>query len=146
MSFVNEYASDEDIEKYKLNDVWDRYFVHEKGNYFRGNRPAFTIDREQEVFLIILLGARVRGGYQQKFLLSINSFDVIVYLNKVDGGSLDLSERPYVIVWSLVKIEKPEGLDVSESVIIDTLKKAITVYGYRGVKKQIPDTLVKFNF
>ena len=40
MAFVNEYASEEDIEKYGLKEIWDRYHPFRKGRYFGGNTPA----------------------------------------------------------------------------------------------------------
>lgn len=52
MAFVNEYATDEDIEKYDLNEIWDKYHPARKGKYYVGNQPEFTIDRERDFFLI----------------------------------------------------------------------------------------------
>ena len=143
MAFVNEYASDEDIEKYKLNKIWDRYFIHEKGKYFRGSKPSFTIDREKEIFLMVLGGGAVEAGYQYKFLLCINGIELLAYVNKL-GGSADLSESPYRIVWSLVKVDKPSEIGISESDIFEIIKEALIVYGYRGAKKQLPNTVVEF--
>ncbi len=54
MAYVNEYASDEDIEKYKLNEVWDRYHPHEKDDRFWGRKPELTIDHDRDVFLMVV--------------------------------------------------------------------------------------------
>ena len=87
MAYVNEYASDEDIEKYKLNEVWDRYHPHEKDDRFWGRKPELTIDRDRDVFLMVASSGTVSGGTQFKFLLSIGGEEVFVYLNLVEGSS-----------------------------------------------------------
>ena len=144
MAFVNEYASDEDIKKYKLNEIWDRYHIHAKGKYYRGKRPYFTIDRERDIFLMTVSGEKVNDVFRYKFLLLVQGFDVVACVNKVKGGSSSTKDRPYVIIWDLSKIDKPDQLDVSEEDLVEILKKAITVYGRDGIREQIPDTVVKF--
>ena len=50
MAFVNEYATDEDIEKYDLYGIWDKFHPLRKGKYYIGQRASFCIDRNKDVF------------------------------------------------------------------------------------------------
>ena len=146
MAYVNEYASDEDIERYKLNEVWDRCFPHKKGSRFWGRKPELTIDHDRAVFLMVVSRGKVSGGTQFKFLLSIGGEEVFVYLNLVEGSSPKFSDRPFYRVWDFVKTRISEYCDIEESEIIQEAKKAVSAFGYNGARKQIPETVVKFNF
>ena len=53
MGFVNEYVSDEDIEKYDLRGIWDKYYPLRKGRYFGGNRPHWTVDKNINTFITV---------------------------------------------------------------------------------------------
>ena len=145
MTFINEYASDADIEKYELNDVWDRYRPAQKKRFW-GRKPELTVDHERNVFLMVHSSGAVSGGTQFKFLLSINKQESFVYLNLVKGTSRNLSERPFSMVWDLVLIEKPENSCLEDSEIVRETKAAVSAYGYSGARKQVPGTVVKFNF
>ena len=146
MSFVNEYASDEDVDRYELNKIWDKYYIYDKGNYFRGERPDFTIDRERNIFLMVVGGDMVGDYYRYKFLLYLGDVEIISYLYKTDEGSSDLEDNPYVIVWGLKKIDIPENLDLDDSEVKNILKEAVAVYGYAGAKRQLSELVVKFDF
>ena len=146
MAFVNEYASDEDIEKYKLNEVWDRYHPHGKDDRFWGRKPELTIDHDRDVFLTVESSGKVTGGTQYKFLLSIRGEEVFVYLNLVKGSSPKLTDRPFYRFWDFVTIDKPAKCSLEDSEIIQEVKSAVSAFGYNGARKQIPDTVVKFNF
>ena len=56
MAFVNEFASDEDIEKYNLYEIWDKYHPLRRGKYYLGQRPWFTIDRGRNIFFMLIGG------------------------------------------------------------------------------------------
>ena len=146
MNFVNEYASDEDAKNYKLNDIWDRYNPIYKGEYFFGNQPRWTVDREKNIFLMLLGGGRGEHGNRSKFLLWWDSEHVVVSLDLADGSSGNLDSDPFFRVWDMAFLEIPGHLKNKQKEVIDILKEALRVYGYRGVSKQRPNTIVKFNF
>jgi hypothetical protein len=146
VAYVNEYASDEDIEKYKLNEVWDRYHPHKKDRRFWGRKPELTIDRDRDVFLMVHSSGAVAAGTQYRFLLSIKGKEAFVYLNLVEGSSPKFSDRPFYRIWDFVKTRISEYCDIEESEIIQEAKKAVSAFGYNGARKQIPETVVKFNF
>ena len=52
MTFVNEYASEEDIKKYNLEELKLRYHVHLRRTGWPYKKHMWTIDREKQIFLI----------------------------------------------------------------------------------------------
>jgi hypothetical protein len=146
VAFVNEYASDEDIEKFRLNEFWDRHHPHETDKRFWGRRPGITVDRDRGVLLLVAGEGPVSSGTQYKFLLSIGGEEVFVYLNLVEGSSLKLTDRPFNVVWDFVTIDKFEDCRLDDREIVEEVKKAVSAFGYNGARKQIPETIVKFNF
>jgi len=146
MAFVNEYASDEDIEKYGLREIWDKYHPLRKGRYFGGNRPDWTIDREQNIFLMQVGQGRGEAGNKVKFLLWANGQHIVAWLEVVGGESDDLNNGPFKRVWDLSKLEVPMDCSISESLIINMLKSAVETYGYLGICRQVPNTTISFIF
>lgn len=146
MAFVNDYASDEDIERFQLNEVWDRYFPFSKGDHYHGRRPEFTVSREDDVFLMSLAHGHGEDGNRTSFLLRWKGMDIRADLSLVEGSSGRFDERPFFRVWDLNFIEIPRELLDQSDEIMRALKDAVRVRGYWGVRKQIPETVVKFNF
>jgi len=145
MGFVNEYASDEDIEKYNLHGIWDQYHPFRKGEYYGGNKPNFTIDREKNIFFMVIKRGIREEGNQAKFLLWWNGIHIVGRL-KQEGGSSELDANPFYRVWHLLELDAIEDNAISETEIKRSLKAALKVYGYWGVRRQIPNTLVEFMF
>ena len=52
MAFVNEYGTEEDIEKYRLKEAWVR-FDPTRDPPFHGRRPELTVDRDNGNFLMV---------------------------------------------------------------------------------------------
>jgi hypothetical protein len=146
MAFVNEYASDEDVEKYGLKEIWDKYHTHSKGDYFSGYKPTFTIDRERNIFLLALGQASGADGNRTMFLMWWSGNEIRVDLELTAGSSRKTNEQPFFRVWELAYIRVPQGFEAPETEVIEILKEAVQSYGYRGMAKQIPNTIVKFSF
>ena len=146
MGFVNEYVPDEDIEKYDLHGIWDKYYPFRKGRYFGGNKPHWTIDREKNTYLMSIGIGRGEHGNRRKFLLWMDGQHVVVEVDLLKGSSGDLDASPFVLIWALARIAPPDGHDVIEEQIIRSFKDALTTYGYWGVTDQRPNTVVKFKF
>lgn len=142
MGFVNEYASDEDIEKYKIHEILDKYKPFRKKS---SRRPGFTIDRKRNVFLIVVERGFREEGNEVTFLLWLDGTQILARL-KQEGGSSKLDARPFYRVWHLLKLDRPEEFILSEAEVVRILKDALEIYGYWGVQQQIPNTLVKFRF
>lgn len=144
MAFVNEYATDEDIEKYDLNGIWDKYHPARKGKYFLGQRPAFTIDRERNIFFMPICQGREEHANRKTVLLWLNGLHVLAVLDLADSSSKSFKEVPYRMDWELVRVDAEKEIRESRNVIFSLLKEALVVYGYSGVRRQIPNTKVNF--
>ncbi|MCU7923330.1 MAG: hypothetical protein KZQ88_11625 [Candidatus Thiodiazotropha sp. (ex Dulcina madagascariensis)] len=146
MTFVNEFASDEDIEKYDLNGIWDQYHPLRKGKYYLGQRPWFTIDRKRNIFFMVLSGGREEHSNRKETLLWIDGYHVLIVIDLAEGSSPNTNNLPFKRVWELVGIHPQRDFTQSREVIVKVLKEALTVYGYFGVHKQVPNTVVEFKF
>ena len=153
MAFLNERISDEDIKKYTLMDVWNRYKLDEKVSVMGGEKPYdFAIDRENNQWLIYL--ARVkherwepkRQGYTKEniFLFYCDDTMYEVRLLKERDEIKEINGIDiYEITWSLKSITpEPENIDTFKHL----LKQALTVYGERGLSSQDKEHLIECNF
>jgi hypothetical protein len=145
MAFVNEFASDEDIEKYDLNGVWNKYHPLRKGKFYLGQRPWFTIDRDRNIFFMIIGGSRDEPT-RKKALIWIDGQHVVVEIDLAKGCSPNIKDVPYKIIWDLVGVRPQLDINKTQNEIIGILKEALTVYGHFGVHMQVPNTIVGFNF
>jgi hypothetical protein len=146
MAFVNEYASDEDVEKYGLKEIWDKYHPLRRGDYFYGRKPEWTVNREANAFLIVLGIGHGEEGNRIDFLLWQDGIEVKAHLELLDDSSGDLNAVPFRRVWGLTKLSFSDCSKIPKSDITETLRQALTTYGYRGVRKQQPKTIVEFRF
>lgn len=145
MAFANEYASDEDIEKYDLNGIWDKYHPARKGKYYLGQRPSFTIDRERNIYFKPIRSGRFDESNLTTALIWINGRHVIVELDYIGGlNSKGLKTDPYRIRWKLVEYHPDPDVLESKKQIMAILNEALIVYGYSGARKQLPNTIVEF--
>ncbi|MCG7867204.1 MAG: hypothetical protein N0E59_00560 [Candidatus Thiodiazotropha taylori] len=147
MAFVNEYATDEDIEKYDLNGIWDQYHPLRKGKYYLGQRPWLTIDRGRNIYFMIVGGGGREDPEITRVLLWIDGYHVIIEIGLVSGLNPEGFEaNPYRITWNLLGVYPQKNVGKSQKEIITLLKEALTVYGCFGVHMQVPNTIVEFNF
>lgn len=146
MAFVNEYVPDEDIEKYDLRGIWDKYYPLYKGEFYFGNKPHWTIDRENNLFLTTIEPGGSGRGNRKRFLLWFDGMHVVVELALVEGSSGDLDANPFVRVWDLVRLDIQGSAKKEEIELIQVLKDAMNAYGYRGATGQRPNTVVEFKF
>ena len=146
MAFVNEYASDEDVEKYGLKEIWDKYHPLRRGDYFYGRKPEWTVDKEENAFLTVLRIGHGEYGNHIDFLLWKDGLEVRAGLELLDDSSGNLNAVPFRRVWGLTNLKCENCSNFSESEIIKILREALTAYGYRGVRNQRPNTIVEFKF
>jgi hypothetical protein len=147
MAFVNEYISEEDIKKNQL----DAQYLKRHPEYKAippGFKPQWTINRKENI--ILQLTARAHQAYVDEswteFELNWAGKIFLCRLKPGAGESIKFSEVPFIIVWDLISI-KPDHLhQMAREQVIEVLKEALTVFGYDGARKQIPNTIVKFGF
>lgn len=145
VKFTNEYASREDIDDLNLSAIYGKHFCGREKASYRGGDLQLTIDRENNIFLLPLGQGHGEEGNRTMFLLRYDDQDIRFDL-KLVGGSKNFNERPFVRVWDLAYINLSPRVAEKEKEILSAIKSAMTVYGYSGISKQVPDTLVKFNF
>jgi hypothetical protein len=144
MVFVNEYVSDEDIKKYKLNEIWLKYHPEHKSvpDHYR---HEWTVDRERDIYLKWVSVGREEHSNRLTFVLYWKGEFITVELDLVGiGRTQKLTERPYRKVWELVGIWPSQPKTAKREEVLAALKEALTVRGYDGARRQIPDTIVEF--
>jgi hypothetical protein len=147
MGFVNEYVSDEDIEKYGLEELYIKY----NPSLIESGIPSFhrfmwTINASEEVCLMKVGVGREELCSRFTWVLFWKGKKVKVQTELTDESSRKFSESPYIRVWDLISIENTEIDEADRSEVINFLKDALEVFGYDGARRQIQDTLIKFNF
>lgn len=146
MAFVNDYAKDGELERFKLREMWDKYLPRYKGNYWMGRVPDLTIDRDSNSYLMITGSGGEDTPNWKYFLLWLDGFEVKATVKHVPGGSTSFSDNPFRIIWDLVRLDFVSGGDERRDEVIATLRSALSVYGYRGIHRQVLNTLVEFRF
>lgn len=140
MSFVNEYVSEENIQKYDLAGVRKKW----RCDIPPGFRYVWTFDAERNCYFIPLYNGREE--------LSNHSHCVLFYkgvhwdVEAIKESASREFDGHYRIVWGLIGIRPPvENGDLREE-LVAVLKEALTVFGHRGVYGQIENTVVHFTF
>lgn len=155
MTFINEYVSDNDVKKYDLLNVWCRSPsddpIKQAGRSF-----YWTIDYERNIWLmlreIVHSYENSRSGRPEPtdgriFILSINNEIIEIHLNNLcDESTHVFSQIPFYQVWEFKSMIRTDLTDLSNKEIILILKEALAVFGYDGISKQVPNTIVKFKF
>ena len=146
MNFTNEFATPQDIDRYKLKELWNSYHPNSKGEPFLGRQPGITIDRKNDVWLLPINQGIGEYGNRTTWILYLAGVMVRIDLDLVEGTSQNLDDRPFNMVWNLGYVKMPQDLAHDQREVLDIVKEAISVYGYRGVKQQVPETRVVFDF
>ena len=149
MAFVNEYISDENIEKFQINELMNSYQV-EQG--YRGQKPFpdkyykhhWTIDKERESWFMwvdtphdSLEPSRYTG--ERFFIFNYQDKNIEVVLRKVfEESSSKLTDNPFNVVWRLDCITPESIEELSHEDIVELVKEALNVYGVEGVEISIP--------
>lgn len=156
MAFVNEFVSEEDIEKYDLDALWNRY--NQRGEQMPALRLSgsykhyWTIDRELDVWLMFAeivysqAAEFSRSGYPEPtrehiFILNMKEINYEIRLYKLESSSRNFAENPFKIEWKLLSIKPEVPNMLSENEVMLIIKDAITEFGYNGIKKSVPNTL-----
>lgn len=145
MAFVNEYVSDEDVERYDLLGLEKAFYRDEPlGRY------TWTRDKERDIYLRKGKGPGKENDIPVWVLYcqgKLSAFQIY----EGEGSSRKVYERPYRIVWhfegfwqngSRLFSVPPKG-ELPE--FFQALKEALTEYGALGVVEQIPETVVSFD-
>ncbi|MCB1789472.1 MAG: hypothetical protein KDJ24_04175 [Gammaproteobacteria bacterium] len=146
MGFVNDFATDDEVESLQLKKYWDKYKPRFKGNYWLGRSPDLTIDRQRKAFAFLVGGGGEYTPGWHIFFLKLGDLEAKVTVDVVEGSSKRFDENPFRIVWNLIRLDIEEGDESHREEVVTALKDMLTTYGYRGIYRQIPNTQVVFQF
>lgn len=127
MGFVNEYASEEDIAKYHLDEIYKQYNSNPE--------MKWTIDRERDIFM--MLGARLHTE---------GMLDAARYLISRQGKLTEhtlffnFDKETRTIYWRYGRIGKPHAFKSEEErkeweSTLSDLKEALRTYKATGASK-----------
>ena len=145
MTFVNEYASEEDIKKYNLEELKLRYHVHLRRTGWPYKKHMWTIDREKQIFLICVDHGREEHSNRHIWVMRTQDEEVEIITDRI-GVSKKFTEDPYILEWDLINLKSSESGSLSREGIIKLLKEALTSYGNDGTDKFVKNAVVNFNF
>lgn len=135
MTFINEYISIQDIEKYQIKAV-DKSFLKDE------EHPQWTIDRDRDIYLRYISNEREELSNRLTYYFFWKGSPIVVtidaYTNNI-GSELHWH-------YELRKIDIPPLSISSKDHIIDDLKEALKTHGVRGVYSNNRKFTVNFDF
>lgn len=142
MTFVNEIATPEDKEKYRLDEVKTKYSIHTQSRY------GICIDRERDIVLLEIYAGTPRTDDvgRMAFALIVGRHDYCFWLN-CTVTRLDDDRRIYS--WKLLHIDNAPDSPAELEEIKIIFKEALSVYGYSGPSfwgEKIPAFTAEFDF
>lgn len=144
MAFVNEYVPEEDVKKHNLDEIWLKSHPVEK-TIPKDVQLHWTVDRERDAFLMCVGIGREEYSNRHTFVLYWKAELFRIDLDLVGTGRPQkLTDRPYRMVWELVNIWPTQPKTPTREKVLAALEAALTVRGYDGARRQIPDTIVEF--
>lgn len=138
MNYVNEYASPDDVAAFNLDEIWNKYHPFDKRPQ-AGSVFEWTVDRNAKSFLTLLQMGREELAGTLTFAFQFESEVYEVVLGYTGPERMDAS--PFRIGWRLLRLDPQPESQLKEAFIC-ALREALEVYGYRGIRKQLPNTLV----
>ena len=159
MPFVNEYVSDEDAQKYDLDNLWNKYCywglkMPEALTYYEVHQHDWCVDKERGYWLFncgYLMSEESRSGYpepsdKEVFILHVNGQNIEFILTSHGLGATDL--YPTHFSYNLVSMTPSCLPNMSKEKLLIILKDALKVYKNCGIRdlEGNAESLVEFNF
>lgn len=142
MPFINEFVSEQDIEKYHLIKIWDRYHPLSTNDMNKIFRHSWTIDRKRGIFIMPIKYGREEFSNQITWILWWRGNELTATLLK--SGWENTRDGEGLATWELQNIWKPQGCTLNNETILPVLKEALTEYGFLGIQMQLPNFIVEF--
>lgn len=129
MAFANEEISESDQIRIDYGSLRDPQNQQKLSGI-----PKWTVDREQDAFLIRLGGGLSREDYHipYYFLFSFKEERIMVQAFQKRMPSDDPMLE--VLIWQIIRLELPENFQTSRKETLQILKEAFMVYGKTGTK------------
>jgi hypothetical protein len=136
MAFVNEFVSEEEAQKYGLEEI-DRRYRHSSF------RPQWTVDRERDIYLREVESGREETTNRHGFTLYWNGVLIFVRLTRRGQG---VPSAEGWTEWTLIGNPIPDDLQKEREKIIADLKAALTAYKDFGVYSVTTHHTATFTF
>ena len=136
MTFVNEKVSEQEIEKYGLREVNEKFWKGD-GDY------NWTIDRERDIYLRFLCRGDRDTPYRNDFSFYWKGTLLTIRFEKHGEGVRDGKGST---TWTFGGWQLPEHLAAHRKEIIADLKDALTTYKDYGINSTIADHAAYFDF
>jgi hypothetical protein len=129
MAFVNEYISSQDVDKYHLEEIDERFVVG--GVYARD----WTIDRVRDIYLRIASRGREDWRNQTEWTFYWKGYLLVLRLDLLDarGANGEPGWSHWRLAWLNGSQGLPADLKAEKTQILETLKEALTNYQVAGV-------------
>ena len=160
MPFVNEYVSDEDAQKYDLDNLWNKYNyswilrMPKALNRFEVHQHAWCVDKERGYWLFncgFLRNENSRSGYpepsnKETFILHVNDQNIEFILSSSSMETSDL--YPIHFCWNFVSMTPSCLPNMSREHLINILKEALNVYKDSCIRdlEANAKSLIEFDF
>ena len=146
MAFINEYISEEDIEKYDLKKLIEKYKRYTYSPDI--DDIDWTIDRENDIWLIFFgreHDPEMDHGFTREhiFVLYYKGHIIEARLWLEEDSSFNISTRPYIINWKLLVLAPSSLNEVDISLIKRILCDALKFYGKYGVEDKDEEGLLE---
>ncbi|MBL0917474.1 MAG: hypothetical protein IBJ14_02120 [Hydrogenophaga sp.] len=154
MGFVNELVSQQDISTYRLDELFREFSPFR----WRNGRPsvfvhAWTVDRGRGAYFIPVKSVETVGPSGRPeptngktCVLIWQERRLVATIDRANTKLFAPDGTPTILVWRLVELDASQFDDASNCDVLKVLKEALTVYGHRGIHKQVPGTIVEFDF
>ncbi|BBB26399.1 hypothetical protein [Amphritea japonica] len=144
MSFINEYVTEADIEKYGLFDVK----CSAKPSLIKRGLPSgfkyhWTVDKERNIYLMLLGIGKEEFSNRFKWVLNIDGMEIVFETDKSSKGSGNIYDRPYLVIWDLIAGNKNNYLNSMNEDEFNILKEAIECFGCFGIVNELDDVVVQ---
>jgi hypothetical protein len=136
MAFVNEYISDEDIEKYDIEELNKKFHI---ANY----KSTWTVNHEKDIYLRHVRRGREEHSDEHKYYFYWQGQLIDVVLKQIGGGELN---GPQWYEYELLHISISKEHEQSKPQIIAALKEALTAYKSSGLFSTCTTFSATFNF
>ena len=159
MSFVNEYVSDEDAQKYDLDNLWNKYNysmlkMPEALTSYEVHQHAWCVDKERGYWLFncgYLINNDSISGYpeasdKEVFILYVNCQNIVFILTNYGMEATDL--YPLHFSYKLVSMSPSSLPNMSQESLLNILKDALNIFKFDGIRdlEENARTLVEFDF
>ncbi len=149
MAFVNEYIGDEDIARYHLKELIEKYKRYTYSPDI--DNIDWTIDKEEDIWLIFFGREHdpdMDHGYTREhiFVLYYKGQLVEARLWLEEDSQTDIYKTPFIKKWKLLSLSPASCHNLTTEELKKVLCKALHHYGHKGIRKKIDNIVIECHF